>query len=100
MMGWAGTNGWMWLLMATATIGFWVLVALTVRALVGSSRARTRATADAVDVLRQRLARGEISPEDFEHRRRLLIDRHAIPPIQDRPPPQPAQDRPPPRPAP
>ena len=89
MMGWVGNSGWMWLLMAAGTIGFWALVALTVRALVGGSRAPARPTVDALHVLRQRLARGEISPEDFEARRRLLSDEPATSRIQDGPRPRP-----------
>lgn len=88
MMGWVGTGGWMWLLMASGTVAFWVLVALTVRALVGGHWAPTRPTVDPLQVLRDRLARGEISPDDFEHRRRLLADGHASPTVQDSPPPR------------
>jgi putative membrane protein len=75
----------MWLLMLAGTVGFWVLVALTVRALVGGGRPTRRPTTDALAVLRERLARGEIGPEDFEHRRRLLTDGHTLPPPQDGP---------------
>lgn len=72
MMGWYGLDGWSWLWMAGTMILFWggviVLGAWAVRALSGP-----RHGADsAMDVLRGRLAAGEISPEDFEKTRKAL----------------------------
>jgi putative membrane protein len=75
----------MWLLMLAGTVGFWVLVALTVQALIGGGRPDPTPAPDALAVLRERLARGEISPEDFEHRRRLLTDGHVAPPQDSAP---------------
>ncbi len=73
MMGWwYGVDGWSWLWMAGMMIVFWsgvfVLAAWAIRALAGP-----RQTADtAMDVLRRRLAAGEISPEDFETTKKAL----------------------------
>lgn len=66
MDGWTiGLDGWLWM-------GAWVL-ALTVLVwlLVRNPSAGTGRD-QALDVLRSRLARGEISPDEFELARRLL----------------------------
>jgi len=64
-------DGWSWLWMAAMMILFWggvvALIVFAVRALTGPK------TGDqALDVLRRRLAKGEISQEEFERTRRLL----------------------------
>jgi Predicted membrane protein (DUF2078). len=59
-----GLEGWLWM-------GVWVLVlALMVWLLVREPRRNGRD--DALDTLRSRLARGEISGEEFEAALRLL----------------------------
>jgi putative membrane protein len=65
MFGWSmGLEGWMWM-------GIWILVlAVLVWCLVREPRRSGRD--DAMDILRARLARGEISTEEFEHARALL----------------------------
>ena len=65
MMGWTGgLEGWLWM-------GVWILaLALMVWLLVREPRRPTRN--DALDTLRGRLARGEITPAEFEAARRLL----------------------------
>jgi putative membrane protein len=70
-MMWGYTDGWSVLWMSGMMILFWggiiALVAFAVRAFVGS-----RGTDQAIDVLRRRLASGEISQEDYEKTRKAL----------------------------
>jgi putative membrane protein len=65
MYGWTmGVEGWLWM-------GAWGLViVLIVWLLVREPRRST--SDDALSTLRGRLARGEISPDEFEQARRLL----------------------------
>ncbi len=74
--GW--TMGWgMWLLVGLGTLGFWVLVAIVVRALVIERRnGSPPAPSDPLQLLDARLARGEMGVEEYEQRRRLLVDGH------------------------
>lgn len=59
-----GFEGWLWM-------GAWVLVlAVTVWLLVREPR--RSGTDDPLEILRSRLARGEISRDEFEAARRLL----------------------------
>ncbi len=59
-----GTDAWIW-------VGTWALVLfLAVWFLVRAPRRDERA--DALETLRGRLARGEITPDEFERARRLL----------------------------
>lgn len=71
-MGW-----WMWLIMGLGTIGFWLLVAYLVRMIMdgGPSRAaRSRAgSTEPLRLLDERLARGEIEPDEYQRRRDLLM---------------------------
>lgn len=65
MAGWTmGLEGWLWM-------SVWVLVlAVVVWLLVREPR--RSGPADALELLRGRLARGEITPDEFEQARRLL----------------------------
>jgi putative membrane protein len=65
MTGWTmGLEGWLWM-------SAWALVLVfVVWLLVREPRRSDRD--DALELLRGRLARGEISPDEFEHARRLL----------------------------
>ncbi|MBI3750696.1 MAG: SHOCT domain-containing protein [Chloroflexi bacterium] len=65
MFGWSiGLEAWAWM-------GIWILViAVLVWFLVREPR--RSGPDDAMDILRARLARGEISVEEFEHARSLL----------------------------
>ena len=67
MVGWTmGLEGWLW-------IGAWMLALLgTVWLLVREPRRGERDAA--MEILRDRLGRGEISPDEFERARRLLSD--------------------------
>ncbi len=75
-MGW----GWgMWLLMGVGMIAFWVVVIFVIRALLpgrGGSKDAAAARPDPLTLLKERLARGEITPEEYEQRRRLIVDGH------------------------
>ncbi len=65
MVGWSmGYEGWLWM-------GLWILV-LVGLVFVLVREPRHDARDDALEILRGRLARGEITPEEFEHARQLL----------------------------
>ena len=70
--GWAmGADGWLWMLLALA-VGIAIVVAfvwLVTAALPGRQRS---ATEDAVQILKARFARGEISEPEYDQARRLL----------------------------
>ena len=69
-MGWGG-----WLVMGFGTVAFWVVVVLLIRALLPSSGGdRLRRSADPLDILNERLDRGEVTPEEYEQRRRLIVE--------------------------
>lgn len=59
-----GLEGWLWL-------GAWALVVVGLVWLLVREPRRSQAD-DARQTLRERLARGEISPDEFERARRLL----------------------------
>ena len=72
MMWYYGAGGWDWLWMAGMMVLFWggviVLGVWLIRSLTGP-----RQTGDpAVDVLRKRLAAGEITAEEFEKTKKAL----------------------------
>ncbi len=65
MFGWSmGLDGWLWM-------GTWILV-LTVLVWLLVREPRRSERDDAMDILRARLARGEITQDEFEHARQLL----------------------------
>lgn len=70
-MMWGYYDGWSWLWMAAMMVLFWggaiALAVVVIRALPGS-----RGGNQPLDLLRRRLAAGEISPEDFEKIRKSL----------------------------
>ena len=79
MWDYGHSMGWvMWLVMGLGVLGFWVVIALVVRALLPGRAARTGAPPgpDPLSVLKERLARGELTPEEYEQRRRLIVDGH------------------------
>ena len=65
MMYW-GADGWIW--MAVWIVALLVMVWLVVRS---PKRANE---ADAMEILRSRFARGEISKDEFEQARTVLLD--------------------------
>lgn len=70
--GWAmGLGGWLWMLLALA-VGIAIIVAfawLVTAALPGRQRS---ATEDALQILKARFARGEMSEAEYEQARRPL----------------------------
>jgi len=64
----------MWTLMLAGTIGFWVLVALTIQMLFTERRTRTSEpdAPGARQLLDVRLARGEIDPAEYGRVRDLI----------------------------
>lgn len=73
-MGTSGMSSGMWLVMAAGTIGLWVLVTILVRTIFSghSGRAEASLTLSPLHLLADRLARGEITVEEYEQRRRAL----------------------------
>ncbi len=71
MMYWGYYDGLSWLLMAAMMVLLWggvaALIIFVARAITGP-----RGSDQAMDVLRRRLAGGEISQEEFEKTRRAL----------------------------
>jgi len=71
-----GNAWWMWLLMAVATVGFWVLVAVTVKAVLDDRRQGTPVEPSPTQVLDGRLARGEIDADEYLRLRHLIQQAH------------------------
>ena len=76
-MGW-----WMWGLMALGTVGFWVVVAYVVRAVIQGRPAAPNPTSagastgsEPLRLLDERLARGEVDAEEYQRIRNLLSHR-------------------------
>jgi uncharacterized membrane protein len=70
-MMWGNYDGGNWLWMAAMMILFWggivAVAAFAIRAFTG-----TKSNDQALDILRRRLAGGEITPEEFEKTRKAL----------------------------
>jgi putative membrane protein len=68
-IGWAG-----WLVMSIGMVAFWTLVIWSILALVrGTSQPRRTGDERPLETLQKRLARGEISVEEYERLRNTLI---------------------------
>ena len=66
MVGWTmGFDGWLWM-------GAWIAALAGMVWLLVRTPARRSERDDALEVLRSRLARGEITPDEFERARSLL----------------------------
>jgi uncharacterized membrane protein len=66
MTGWTmGLDGWLWM-------GAWILALVGMVWLLVRAPARRPERDEALEVLRVRLARGEITPDEFERARSLL----------------------------
>ena len=66
MTGWTmGIEGWLWM-------GAWILALVLVVALLVWTPRRHASGDEPLDILRSRLARGEISPDEYERARGLL----------------------------
>jgi len=72
-------DGWDWFWGAFMMLLFWggltAVIVFTVRAFGGGSRRSAGESSDAEATLESRFARGEISQEEFEERRRVLRSR-------------------------
>lgn len=74
--------GWgMWLLMILGTVAFWVAIGWFVRSVIQDRpRRETGDSAAGRDVLRildERLARGEVAPDEYARVRALLTERRS-----------------------
>ena len=79
MMNGYAMSGWGWLLMTLGMLGFWALVAVShgrpaaaPRPARPAAAAGPAATARAEEILAQRLARGEIDPDEYRQRLQTL----------------------------
>lgn len=71
-MGW-----WMWLVMGGGTLAFWIVVVLLIRVLLPGARTAAQPVGPApLTLLKERLARGELTPQEYEQHRRLIVDGH------------------------
>jgi len=69
--------GWgMWLAMGLGALTFWVVVAVLVKYLLGGQVLPTSKVADPLGLLEERLARGEITAEEYRTTRRLIANGH------------------------
>jgi uncharacterized membrane protein len=73
MNGW---DGWDWVWMTFMIVAVWgglpAVIGFTIKALRGSRRRSETPEPDAMTVLETRFAKGEISLDEFEERRRML----------------------------
>jgi putative membrane protein len=76
MMWTNGTSWWMWLLIVAGTIGFWVVVAMTVKAVIDPHQPPAPAAPEPARLLDERLARGEIDTDEYLQQRRLITQGH------------------------
>lgn len=75
MMWWNGGPGWAgWLLMSVGMVAFWFLVIIAIAALLPGVQDDHRGPEppDALHVLDEQLARGELEVQDYRTRRELL----------------------------
>jgi putative membrane protein len=79
MMNGYAMSGWGWLLITLGMLGFWALVAVAAVALLRrpdqSDQQRQpdqQPQPDAEEILAQRLARGELDPEEYRQRLQTL----------------------------
>lgn len=80
MYGWynQGMGGGWWVLMMVAMLAFWAILIFAIVALVrhfaprGAPAPAPRTTNKAIEILKERLARGELSEEEFVQRKKLL----------------------------
>ena len=72
--GWdAGALGWLWMLGGLLVmVGFVVLIVWAVNAVSRGSTNREPERSTALDILRERYARGEITQQEFEQARKTL----------------------------
>ncbi len=76
---------WMWALMALGTIGFWMVVAYVVRAVIHGQPASPSSTStgpatgsEPLRLLDERLAKGDIDAEEYQRTRNLLTHTNRV----------------------
>jgi putative membrane protein len=74
MMNWYSDAGWGgWIAMTLMMVAFWALVILAVVAIFrGTGGSQPAPHRDAVDILDERFARGEIDEADYQQRKAAL----------------------------
>lgn len=74
MMGYFGGAGWLgWLGMGLTMVIFWgAVIFLVVWAVRSFNRPDASRTSGALSILQERLAKGEISPEEFAQRKQII----------------------------
>jgi putative membrane protein len=79
MMNGYAMSGWGWLLMTLGMLGFWALVAVLALALLRrpgqpdqQRQPGHQPRPDAEEILAERLARGELDPEEYRQRLQIL----------------------------
>jgi putative membrane protein len=79
MMNGYAMSGWGWLLMTLGMLGFWVLVAVLALALLRrpgppdqEPQPGQQPRPGAEDILAERLARGELDPDEYRQRLQIL----------------------------
>jgi putative membrane protein len=73
MMGWYGFGPVMWLMGALVMLLFWAgLIVLIVWAVRQFGPGQQSSAEEPMEILRRRLAAGEITPEEYEQARRAL----------------------------
>lgn len=78
--GWAmGAGGWLWMI-----LGLVVVVAIVWLAVSATTVRRGSATDDAAQILKARVARGEINEAEYQQARRLLGMSHPLPVTRER----------------
>jgi putative membrane protein len=65
-------SGWGWLLMTLGMLGLWALVAVLALALRRPGQPGQQPRPGAEEILAERLARGEIDPEEYRQRLQTL----------------------------
>jgi putative membrane protein len=70
--GWWMASGWLWMIIITVLIVWAVATISRGRPEDGRAFPRADDRPSAIETLRHRYARGELSDEEFEHRRRVL----------------------------
>jgi putative membrane protein len=77
MMNGYAMSGWGWLLMTLGMLGFWALVAVLALALLrrpgqSDQQPSQQPRPGAEDILAERLARGELDPDEYRQRLQML----------------------------
>ena len=71
-MRWHDMDGGDWLWMTTMMVVFWAVVVTLVMVLIRRGPSDSSRLQTPEDILRERLARGEINPDDYQARLRTL----------------------------